>query len=98
MSIAKTDKQIVLASKSPRRQQLLKDLGFDFEIRTKEVEEIYPDGLHRELVAIYLSELKADAFNDEITDNEIIITSDTIVCLETQSIGKPRDRKDAMSV
>ena len=58
-------KNIILASKSPRRQHLLKDLGVDFEIRTKEVEEVYPPELKREQVALFLSELKATAFAGE---------------------------------
>ena len=88
-------KKIVLASKSPRRQHLLKDLGVEFEIRTKEVEEVYPDHLKKEEVALYLSKLKANAFSSCQNDNEIIITSDTIVCLEDRIIGKPKDREDA---
>ena len=88
-------KNIILASKSPRRQNLIKELGFDFEIRTKEVDEVYPPELKKEQVAIYLSELKAAAFKDELEPNDLIITSDTIVCLEDRIIGKPKDREDA---
>lgn len=91
-------KNIILASKSPRRQHLLKDLGVDFEIRTKEVEEIYPPELKREQVALLLSELKATAFAGELTDNDILITSDTIVCLGDRIIGKPKDRDDAFNM
>ena len=91
-------KNIILASKSPRRQHLLKDLGVDFEIRTKEVEEIYPPELKREQVALFLSELKATAFAGELTDNDILITSDTIVCLGDRIIGKPKDRDDAFNM
>lgn len=93
-----SSKNIILASKSPRRQHLLKELGVDFEIRTKEVEEIFPPELKREQVAIYLSELKANAFNDELSDNDILITSDTIVCLQERIIGKPKDREDAFNM
>jgi septum formation protein len=91
-------KNIILASKSPRRQHLLKDLGVDFEIRTKEVEEVYPPELKREQVALFLSELKATAFTRELTDNDILITSDTIVCLGDRIIGKPKDRDDAFNM
>ena len=93
-----TSKNIILASKSPRRQNLLKDLGVDFEIRTKEVEEIYPLELKKEEVAIFLSELKAAAFKDELQPNDLIITSDTIVCLGDRIIGKPKDREDAFNM
>lgn len=88
-------KEIILASKSPRRQQLLKDLGLDFQIILKEVEEIYPPELKREEVPMFLSKLKADAFVVDLKPNQLVITSDTIVCLEDRIIGKPKDRDDA---
>ncbi|MCB9365312.1 MAG: septum formation protein Maf [Flavobacteriales bacterium] len=91
-------KNIILASKSPRRQHLLKDLGIDFEIRIKEVEEIYPPELKREEVALFLSKLKATAFTNELKENDIVITSDTIVCLGNRIIGKPKDRDDAFNM
>ena len=89
---------IILASKSPRRQNLLKDLGIDFEIITKEVEEVYPLELEREEVAVFLSELKASAFATDLKENDLIITSDTIVCLGQEIIGKPIDREDAIKM
>lgn len=90
--------QLILASKSPRRQDLLKGLGYDFEIRTKEVKEIYPLDLKREEVALFLSELKSDAFKNEVNKNEIIITSDTIVCLGSEILGKPKNEQDAIQM
>jgi len=92
------DYQLILASKSPRRQDLLKGLGFDFEIRTKEVEEIYPPNLKREEVALFLSELKSKAFNGEVNKNEILITSDTIVCLRDEVLGKPKGEQGAIEM
>jgi nucleoside triphosphate pyrophosphatase len=89
---------IILASKSPRRQKLLKELGFDFDIITKGIEEIYSPELKREQVAIFLSELKASAFNSELKKNDLVITSDTIVCLEDEIIGKPTDREDSIKM
>jgi len=89
---------IILASKSPRRQDLLKGLGFEFEIRTKEVEEHYPSHLKREDVALFLSELKADAFKNELSNNEILITSDTIVCIDDEILGKPEGEKGAIKM
>ncbi|MCB0380955.1 MAG: septum formation protein Maf [Flavobacteriales bacterium] len=88
-------KEIILASKSPRRQQLLKDLGLDFQIVLKEVKEIYPPELKREEVPMFLSKLKAGAFVVDLKPNQLVITSDTIVCLEDRIIGKPKDRDDA---
>jgi septum formation protein len=89
---------LILASKSPRRQKLLKELGFDFEIITKEIEEVYPPELKREQVAIYLSELKSNAFKADLAVNDLVITSDTIVCLGDEIIGKPTDRDDAIKM
>jgi septum formation protein len=87
--------KIILASKSPRRQQLLKDLGWSFTILTKDIDESFPPHLHRQEVALYLCEHKANAFKDELTDNTLVITADTIVCLDNQIINKPEDAEDA---
>ncbi|HRN40787.1 MAG TPA: Maf family nucleotide pyrophosphatase [Vicingus sp.] len=91
-------KDIVLASKSPRRQQLLKDLGLNFAVVIKEVEEVYPYNLKKQEVALYLSKLKADAFLPDLKENQLVITSDTIVCLDDKIIGKPKDRDDAFNM
>ena len=93
-----SDKNIILASKSPRRQQLLKGLDIDFEIRTKDVDEIYPESLTPEQVAIYLSELKASAFVEELKKNDLLITSDTIVVWNGKIVEKPKDREDAIQM
>jgi len=98
MAFQTISKNIILASKSPRRQNLLKELGFDFEIKTKEIEEVYPPELQRENVALFLSELKATAFIDDLKENDLIITSDTIVCLGDEIIGKPKGREDAIKM
>jgi len=91
--------KLILASKSPRRQQLLADMGFDFETRTKDVNEDFDDALSKEAVAIYLCEKKAKAFSeDEIADDEILITADTIVCLDDQILNKPGDRNHAIQM
>lgn len=86
-------KHLVLASKSPRRQELIKGLDIPYEIRTKEVAEDWPPHLKQHEVAVYLSELKAAAFDP--APNEIIITSDTIVVLNDRIIEKPADVEDA---
>ncbi|MGB0882230.1 MAG: Maf family nucleotide pyrophosphatase [Vicingaceae bacterium] len=98
MELNTISKNIILASKSPRRQNLLKELGFDFEIKTKEIEEVYPSGLQREQVAVFLSELKASAFKNELSENDVVLTSDTIVCLKDEIIGKPIDREDSVKM
>lgn len=92
------DYQIILASKSPRRHEMLKELGLIFEIRTKEVEEIYPEGLEPEQIPVYLSELKAKALEKDLASNELVITADTIVCVDEWILGKPKDRDDAVKM
>lgn len=88
---------IILASKSPRRKQLLHDMGIAFEVVTKNVDESFPENLPKEQVAIYLCERKADAFNEsEIRENDLIITADTIVCLGDQILNKPGNRQHAI--
>ena len=90
--------KIILASGSPRRQQFFKDLDLDFEIRLKEIEEIYPENLEAEQITNYLSELKSAAFDSEIQENEIIITSDTIVWHHKKALGKPKNYEDAFEI
>ena len=87
--------KIVLASKSPRRQQLIKELGFDFEIRTKEVEEIYPPELNHYKVPEFLAALKAGPIAPTLTHNEVLLTSDTIVLSEGNILGKPKNEREA---
>lgn len=87
---------IYLASKSPRRRELLKMLDIDFEIiEGKEVEEIYPEDLNPEKVPEFLSRLKATAYAEDLKGDDILITADTIVILEGEIIGKPKDLSDA---
>lgn len=87
---------IILASGSPRRQQFLRELEIDFEIRLKEIEEIYPDHLKAEEITNFLAKLKASAFENELQDNEVLITSDTIVWLDNKALGKPIDASHAV--
>jgi septum formation protein len=90
--------KLILASGSPRRQQFFKDLDLDFEIRLKEIEEIFPPELKAEEITNYLAELKASAFEGELNDNEILITSDTIVWHNNKALGKPKDEQDAFDI
>lgn len=89
---------LILASGSPRRQQFFKDLDLNFEIRLKEIEEVYPPELQAEAITNYLAELKASAFEGELKENEILITSDTIVWLNNKALGKPKDEQDAFAI
>jgi septum formation protein len=89
------DYSIILASNSPRRKQLLKEIVSDFEVQVKEVEEIAPQHLKRAEIAVYLSQLKSGAF-DQLADAEILITADTIVCLHDEVLNKPKDKEEAI--
>ncbi|MDR6921372.1 Maf family nucleotide pyrophosphatase [Chryseobacterium sp. 2987] len=86
--------KILLASQSPRRKELLSGLGFDFEVVKIDCEEILPDIIRVEEAAAYLSELKADAFEGQAED-EILLTADTVVAIDGQILGKPKDENDA---
>lgn len=88
---------LILASKSPRRQQFLKDLNLDFKIELKEIEEIYPTNLKATEITDYLAELKSSPFT-ELKDNDILITSDTIVWMYDKAIGKPKNKQEAISI
>ncbi|MFD2724636.1 Maf-like protein [Hyunsoonleella rubra] len=89
---------IILASKSPRRQAFFKDLGLNFEIRLKPVKEEYPPRLTHFEISNYLAQLKALPFKDELQPKDILITSDTIVWHNDTALGKPADEADAISI
>ena len=90
--------KIILASGSPRRQQFFKDLDLDFEIRIREIDEVYPKNLEKEQITNYLAELKSKAFDGKIAENEIIITSDTLVWLDGKILSKPANYQDAFDI
>jgi septum formation protein len=90
--------KLILASGSPRRQQFFKDLELDFEIRLKEIEEIYPPHLKREEITNYLATLKSSAFEGGLQENEILVTSDTIVWYNNKALGKPTDKQNAFDI
>lgn len=82
---------IILASGSPRRQQFFKEMDLHYTIRLKEIEEIYPEHLKAEEITNFLAELKANAFENDLKENDILVTSDTIVWLKGKALGKPKD-------
>lgn len=89
---------VVLASKSPRRQELLKGMGVKFVTLTKETREDYPE-MPFEKVPEYLSRQKSLAFtDDELPEGFLLITADTVVIAENEILGKPKDREDAMQM
>lgn len=92
-------KKIILASQSPRRQQLMREVGLEFEVVTKEgIEEIFPQGLNKEEIAEFLANLKAKAFKNEIDKNTVLITADTIVWRKGKVLGKPKNKEEAFQM
>ena len=89
---------IILASGSPRRQQFFKEMDLHYTIRLKEIEEIYPEHLQAEEITNFLAELKASAFENELEENDVLVTSDTIVWLNGKALGKPKDYDDAFKM
>ena len=88
----------ILASKSPRRQELIHDLGIDFRVEIRDVEENFPTELYREEIPVFLAELKAKPFLGTLAVNDLLITADTIVWLDGEVFGKPSDREDAFRI
>ncbi len=89
--------KIILASKSPRRKQLLELAEIDFEIITKDTDERYPLGMAIEEVPVYIAMLKAKDIQADYA-NRKILAADTIVVLNDKIIGKPKDREDAIKI
>jgi len=90
--------QIILASQSPRRKQLLEWAEINFDIIVRETDESFPQNLSVEEVAIHIARNKAFAVQHELDDSKIIIAADTIVVIENEIIGKPKDREDAIKI
>ena len=92
------DKKIILGSGSPRRKMFLEELGIDFEVQPKSVEEIYPDELRGGEISEYLAKLKATPFMDDVEDNQIVITSDTVVWHNGVSLAKAANHDEAFKM
>jgi septum formation protein len=90
--------RIILASRSPRRQQLLRELGLNFEIAVRDWTEKYPAHLKGEEIALYVAAGKAKTFQSEVKENEIVITADTIVWCNNKVLDKPADKDDAIKI
>lgn len=91
------NKNLILASGSPRRQQFLKDLDLDFTIQLKEVEEVFPKELKGKKIVKYLAQLKASPFTN-LKENDILITADTIVWHKGKMLGKPKTEEKAITM
>lgn len=91
--------QVILASKSPRRQELLRGMGVDFAVQTKETPENYPATMPLDEVPQYLSLQKSQAFLDnELPADYLLITADTVVICEGEILGKPKSTEDAFKM
>lgn len=88
--------KIYLASKSPRRQELLSLMGLKYQLLLKDVDETYPNNLPLNQVASYISETKAKAFDTDI--DGVVITADTVVIIDHEILGKPKDAKHAFEM
>jgi septum formation protein len=92
-------KKVILASRSPRRQFLLKGLGIDFEVwANNDIDEQFPPQLTREEIPVYLASQKAHIFINKLEDNHLLITADTIVWFEEQVLDKPENFQDAKRI
>lgn len=88
--------RLVLASNSPRRKELLRGLGIDFEVRLiRDIDESFPATLPVSDVAVHISKAKATAYLDTMAENEVVLTADTVVVCDGQILGKPQDAEDA---
>jgi septum formation protein len=94
----KVKPSILLASKSPRRKQLLTELGFEFEVVLQDVEENFPDNLPKKEVPSFLAQKKAAAVKEHLSEGKVILASDTIVLLEDVIYHKPKDYEDAVRI
>ena len=92
----KTDYQLILASASPRRKELLAGLNIPFEVRLIDgIDETYPPELPTDEVPLYISQKKAAAYKANISPHTIVLTADTVVVCDGQILGKPQDAEDA---
>jgi len=89
---------IILASGSPRRQELMQTFGVKYSIMLRPVDEIYPKHLQGPEITDYLAQLKSEPFKADLKDNDVLITSDTIVWHNNKALGKPKDQQDAFTM
>ncbi|WP_338393927.1 Maf family nucleotide pyrophosphatase [Fulvitalea axinellae] len=93
-----TKKKIILASGSPRRQEMLRETGFGFTACAINADESFPDTLEASSVAEYLAVKKSNAYPAKLADDEVLITSDTVVILNDEILGKPEGPEEAKSM
>ena len=91
-------KKITLLSRSPRRRRLLADMGFVFDVASPNADELIPPGLTPIEAAIHLSQLKADSAKSMLSDDNILISADTVVFANNKILGKPKNRQEALQM
>ena len=89
---------VILASGSPRRQELLQAMGIPFTVLVKQIDESFPESLTGANAALFIASKKADAYQNEAASGSVVITADTIVCIEGKILGKPADEAEAFSM
>ena len=89
------NKKIILGSASPRRQELLKSLGIDFEIRVSDLKEKYPKNLKKKEISEFLATQKSEHLSKMLKGEELLITADTIVVKGDRVLNKPKDKLEA---
>lgn len=90
--------EVVLASKSPRRQELLKSIIPNFCVMVRETDEHYPSTLVGGEIPMYIAQVKAKEFETDLLDNQLLITADTIVWIDGKVLGKPQSREEAIAM
>lgn len=88
--------KIILASGSPRRKEIMKNAGYDFEVKTSSADETLPDKIEADEAVKYLAEIKGNAVNAD--ENTLVVSADTVVALDGKILGKPKDKADAFSM
>ena len=88
--------KIVLASGSPRRKEIMKNAGYDFEVKTSSADETLPENIKPDEAVKYLAEIKGDAV--EVDESTLVVSADTVVALDGKILGKPKDENDAFSM
>ncbi len=89
---------IILNSRSPRRKRLLEDMGFNICVVKTQTEESYPDNLAIEEIPVFLAEKKGRAYTEQIREKEILLSSDTMVFLDDEALGKPQSKQEAIAM
>lgn len=100
MMLKNLDKyKVILASNSPRRRELLSGLDIDYTVRVMDdIDESYPDNLPCADIPCYIARKKAEAYKQQMRQDELIITADTVVCVDDTILGKPKDADDAAAM